>query len=96
MSNTKGQSQGNRERDRMIELSRHKGWTLVFMTLTTGVYFASETLQLSPLISDSSHYTPTVYTFSYDLLYSWLVRSTDSVLGCCNFLFSFVDENILL
>ncbi len=43
------------------------------MTLTTGVYFASETLQLSPLISDSSHYKPTVYTFSYDLLYSWLV-----------------------
>ena len=57
----------------MINLSRDKNWVAIFITLTTGVYFASETLQLSPWIAEDSHYKSTVYSFGYNLLYSWLV-----------------------
>ena len=57
----------------MINLSRDKYWAIIYTILTTGVYFACETLQLSPLISEDSHYKTTVYTFSYDLLYSWFI-----------------------
>ena len=60
----------------MINLSRDKYWANIYIILTTGVYFACETLQLSPLISEDSHYKTTVYTFSYDLLYSWIISYT--------------------
>ena len=59
-----------------MNLSQNKYWANIFMILTTGVYFASETLQLTPFISENSHYKTTVYTFSYDLLYSWLISYT--------------------
>ena len=59
-----------------MNLSQNKYWANIFMILTTGVYFASETLQLTPFISENSHYKTIVYTFSYDLLYSWLISYT--------------------
>ena len=72
-NNNNSTSISNKNNSKIINLSQNKYWTAIFMILTTGVYLVSETLQLSPLISDDSHYKSTVYTFSYDLLYSWLI-----------------------
>ena len=57
----------------MIELSQNSNFIKIFMIMTTSVYFSSETLQLSKLISESSHNPITTSSFTYDLLYSWLV-----------------------
>ena len=56
----------------MINLSKNNYWTFIFMIMTTNVYLISESLQLSNLISSSSHNTATIYIYAYNLLYSWL------------------------
>jgi len=57
----------------MINISKNSYWNLIFAIMTTNVYLTSEVLQLSPWISSNSHNNPTVYTFGYNLLYSWLI-----------------------
>merc|ERR1712023_212891 len=43
-----------------------------FMLIYTGVYLTSETIQSSSLISSSSHSNNTVFSYAYDLLFTWL------------------------
>jgi hypothetical protein len=43
------------------------------MFIYTSVYLTSETLQSSPLISNSSHSNNTVFSYAYDLLFTWLI-----------------------
>ena len=57
----------------MINLSKNSYWTIIFLIMTTNVYLISESLQLSELISSSSHNKPTIYIYAYNLLYSWLI-----------------------
>lgn len=56
----------------MINLSQNKCWNYLFILLTTNVYFACQSLQLSPLIISNDHNKATIYVFAYDLLYSIL------------------------
>ena len=52
-----------------------KGFSLNFSFMMTilSTYLISTTLQLSPLISSESHYSVTIYSYTYNLLYSMLV-----------------------
>jgi len=46
---------------------------MTFMLIYTGVYLTSETIQSSSLISSSSHSNNTVFSYAYDLLFTWLI-----------------------
>ena len=44
-----------------------------FMTVFTSVYLSCEILQSSSFIKNTSHYSNNVSSFTYDLLFSWLI-----------------------
>ena len=77
----------------MINISKNNYWTFIFLIMTTNVYLISESLQLSELISSSSHITPTIYIYAYDLLYSWL---TTYIVIKMSDIISFHPPNIIL
>lgn len=56
----------------MINLSQNRFWNYLFILLTTNVYFACQSLQLSPLITSDAHNKATIYAYAYDLIYSIL------------------------
>ena len=47
-------------------ISDNRKWMLSYMIMVTSVYFCSEVVQLSPLISSSDHYKSTSYLIIYD------------------------------
>lgn len=60
----------------MRNLSDNIFWTGIFMILSTNVYLITECLQLSTWISPKSHYSTTIYSYAYNLLYVWLLQFT--------------------
>jgi hypothetical protein len=56
----------------MIDLSQNRCWNYLFILLTTNVYFACQSLQLSSLITSDAHNKATIYVYAYDLIYSIL------------------------
>ena len=56
----------------MINLSQNRCWNYLYILLTTNVYFACQSLQLSPLITSDAHNKATIYSYAYDLVYSIL------------------------
>ena len=64
---------GSDEEKKEIIYSSNRKWVLAYMCIVTSAYLCDQALEVSKLISNSSHFGITSYLYVYDLLYTWLI-----------------------